>query len=86
MLAVDVPRGMSTPHAQSREPGGAPLGDVLDRWRRRLDRVRIREHLRRAERALRDADHPEVTTLSYLTVMALFVAPLAALVVFALFP
>jgi hypothetical protein len=86
MLVVVVTRGMSTPHARSTEPGGAPLADVLDRWRRRLDRVRIRQHLRRAERALREADHPGLTTLSYLTVMALFVAPLAALVVVALFP
>jgi hypothetical protein len=58
----------------------------LERLCRAIDGVRVREHLRRAERALRVADHPELTTLAYLTVMPLFVAPLVALVVFALFP
>jgi hypothetical protein len=58
----------------------------LERLCRAVDDVRVREHLRRADRALRDADHPEVTTLSYLTALALLVAPLVALVVFALFP
>ena len=60
--------------------------DRLERLRRAVDDVRVREHLRRAERALREADHPEVTTVSYLTALALLVAPLAALVVVALFP
>jgi hypothetical protein len=58
----------------------------LERLCRAVDDVRVREYLRRADRALRDADHPEVTTLSYLTALALLVAPLVALVVFALFP
>ena len=60
--------------------------DRLERLRRAIDDVRVREHLRRADRALRDADHPELTTLSYLTALALFVAPLVALIVVALFP
>lgn len=60
--------------------------DRLERLCRAVDDVRVREHLHRADRALRDADHPEVTTLSYLTALALLVAPLVALVVFALFP
>jgi hypothetical protein len=36
--------------------------DRLERLRRAVDDVRVREHLRRAESALRDADHPESTT------------------------
>jgi hypothetical protein len=60
--------------------------DRLDRLCRVVKDVRVREHLRRADRALRDADHPELTTLSYLTALALFVAPLVALIVVALFP
>ena len=62
------------------------VGRALNRLRRAVDDVRVRGHRRRAERALHEADHPEVTTLSYLTALALFVAPLVALVVFALFP
>jgi ABC-type uncharacterized transport system involved in gliding motility auxiliary subunit len=58
----------------------------LERLCRAVDDVRVREHRRRADRALRDTDHPEVTTLSYLTILALVVVPLVALLVFALFP
>jgi hypothetical protein len=41
---------------------GAPLVGLLGRGRRRLERFRIREHLRRAEVALRDTAHGELTT------------------------
>ena len=69
------------------EPCGrwsSPLAERLERLCRVVEDVRVREHLRRAECALREADHPEVTTLSYQTALALVVAPLVALVVVAL--
>ena len=77
---------MATTMPESFERSCSRPADRLERLRRAVDDVRVREHLRGAERALRDADHPEVTTLSYLTAVALFVVPLVALIVFALFP
>jgi hypothetical protein len=39
----------------------APSVDAVNRLRRRIDAVRIREHLRRTEAALRDAEHDHLT-------------------------
>jgi hypothetical protein len=39
----------------------APSVDAVNRLRRRIDAARIREHLRRTETALRDADHDHLT-------------------------
>ena len=48
-------------HETSERSSSRPA-DRLERLRRAVDSVRVREHLRRAERALRDASHPELTT------------------------
>lgn len=47
--------------ATSIGPARPPAAERLDVLRRRLDDVRIREHLRRTEAALRDADHDHLT-------------------------
>ena len=77
---------MRTTMPESFERSSSPLTDRLERLCRTVDDVRVRGHRRGAESALREADHPEVTTLSYLTVLALVVVPVVALVVFTLFP
>ena len=76
---------MATTMPESFERSCSRPADRLERLRRVVEDVRVRGHRRWAERALHEADQPEVTTLSYLTMLALFVAPLATLVVFAPF-
>jgi len=53
---------MSSSHEEATPPVTATLAGPLCRWRRRLERSRVREHLRRAETALRAADRPELKT------------------------
>ena len=52
---------MSTGHEESAPSVAAPLVGLLEGWRRRLARFRIREHLRRTESALRDAEQAGLT-------------------------
>lgn len=57
-MATATPSGPVTPPARDRLDA---LGHRLDALRRRLDDARIREHLRRTEADLRDADHDHLT-------------------------
>jgi hypothetical protein len=51
----------STRNDVSADRPPAPSVDAVNRLRRQIDAVRIREHLRRAETALRDAEHDHLT-------------------------